>query len=85
MHNDVLLALKVAAKRRHRSTLAREKAQENVLTAHAYRRMQRQLNETTFLAPIDADTTKANIYYIKKKFMRYSPSHASVNHKSVKR
>lgn len=33
--------------------------------------MQRQLNKTKFLTPIDADTTQANIYYIKKRFMRY--------------
>ncbi|EFZ00634.2 alcohol dehydrogenase [Metarhizium robertsii ARSEF 23] len=71
MHNDVLLALEVAARRRHRSTLARDKAQKHVLNAHAYHRMQKQLNKTTFLAPIDADTTKANIYYIKKKFARF--------------
>lgn len=70
MHDDVRQALEVAARRRHRNTLARKEKQKHTLNARGYHRMQVQLNETTFLAPIDADTTKANIYYIKKKLMR---------------
>ncbi|KAF5120859.1 hypothetical protein E5D57_013195 [Metarhizium anisopliae] len=70
LHNDVLQALEVAARRRHRATLARKETRKQALSAHGYHRLQRQLNKKTFLAPIDADTTKANIYYIKKKFMR---------------
>ncbi|KID73434.1 FluG domain-containing protein, partial [Metarhizium brunneum ARSEF 3297] len=71
LHSDVLQALEVAARRRHRATLARKETQKHTLNAHGYHRLQRQLNKKTFLAPIDAETTKANIYYIKKKFMRF--------------
>ncbi|KID96846.1 FluG domain-containing protein, partial [Metarhizium majus ARSEF 297] len=70
LHDDVLQALAVAARRRHRATLARKETRKQALSAHGYHRLQRQLNKKTFLAPVDADTTKANIYYIKKKFMR---------------
>lgn len=70
LHNNVLQALEVAAQRRHRATLARKETRKQALSAHGYHCLQRQLNKKTFLAPIDADTTKANIYYIKKKFIR---------------
>lgn len=30
--------------------------------------MQKQLNRTQFNQPVDADATKANIYYIKRRF-----------------
>lgn len=68
LYLDVQQALEVAARKRHRATLARKEAQRQALSAHGYYRLQRQLNKKTFLAPINADTTKANIYYIKKKF-----------------
>ncbi|KAG8415724.1 hypothetical protein J3459_011848 [Metarhizium acridum] len=69
LHDQVLLALEVAARRRHKATLAPTEHQKHKLDVNGYHRMQREMNETTFLDPIDADTTKANIYYIKKKFI----------------
>lgn len=34
--------------------------------------MQKELNNTKFLQPLDADTTKANIYHIRRRFMRWA-------------
>lgn len=57
----------------HPATLARKEKQKHLISALGYHRMQKQLNEETFLAPIDADTTMANIYYIRKKFKKLEP------------
>jgi hypothetical protein len=78
MHDTVLRTLEVAARRRDRATLARKERQKHTISALGYHRMQRQLNEETFLAPIDADTTTANLYYIRKKFMRCSPQQTAI-------
>ena len=77
MHHDVRTALEVAARRRHRKSLVRKEKQKHKLTTQAYHHMQMQLNEMSFLAPMDADNTKSNIYYVKRKFMRYKSQNAS--------
>ncbi|KAF2191764.1 hypothetical protein K469DRAFT_804577 [Zopfia rhizophila CBS 207.26] len=33
--------------------------------------MRKKLSRTKFIPPLDADTTQANIYYIKKRFIRF--------------
>ena len=70
IHRDLQDALLSAAKRRHRDTARRRDAQANALGADDYQRYQTVFNNTKFIQPVDADTTKANIYYIKKKFAR---------------
>jgi hypothetical protein len=70
LHHEVLHTLRHAAEKRLQATQARKGAQRNRLEARGYHNLQRQLNRTRFLAPTDADTTQANIYYIKKRFMR---------------
>jgi hypothetical protein len=40
------------------------------LSAEDYRLMEVKYNKTPFLQPIDADNTKASIYYARIKFMR---------------
>jgi hypothetical protein len=70
MHRDIADALQRAAKRRHRDTALRNEAQKHALAAEDYHSLQRQLNDTKFIQPLDADTTKSNIYYIKRRFAR---------------
>lgn len=36
-----------------------------------YQTLQQRLNSTQVIQPLDAATTKSNIYYITKRFMRY--------------
>ncbi|KAG5748063.1 hypothetical protein H9Q70_009255 [Fusarium xylarioides] len=74
LHEDVTNALQNAAKRRHADTQRRKEEQRFTLNAQGYRQLRTQLNEKEFLSPLDADTTKANIFYIKKKFMRRKPT-----------
>ncbi|EJP62038.1 FluG domain-containing protein [Beauveria bassiana ARSEF 2860] len=71
IHRDIAEALQRAAKRRHRDTTLRKEAQKNALVAEDYHTLQRQLNSTHFIQPLDAATTKSNIYYIKKRFIRF--------------
>ncbi|EJP61152.1 FluG domain-containing protein [Beauveria bassiana ARSEF 2860] len=71
LHRDIAEALQRAARRRHRDTALRKEAQKNALVAEDYHTLQRQLNSTQFIQPLDAATTKSNIYYIKKRFIRF--------------
>lgn len=71
IHKDIADALQKAAKRRHQNTTLRKEAQKNTLVAKNYHTLQQQLNSTQFIQPLDAATTKSNIYYIKKRFIRY--------------
>ncbi|KAL3952360.1 hypothetical protein ACCO45_012303 [Purpureocillium lilacinum] len=71
IHHDITAALQTAARRRHRQTLVRKEAQSGHLGARGYHDLRKELNETEFLPPVDADTTKANIYYIRKRFESY--------------
>ena len=43
-----------------------------MLSGEEYRLMEVDLNKKQFLQPLDSDNTKANIYYIRQKFMRYA-------------
>ncbi|KAJ3499717.1 hypothetical protein NLG97_g97 [Lecanicillium saksenae] len=71
IHRDIAEALQSAAKRRHRNTALRKEAQKHALMPEDYHTLQRQLNSTEFIQPLDAATTKSNIYYIKKRFTRF--------------
>jgi len=70
IHRDIAAALQTATRSRHRQTLARKETESAHLGARGYHDLRKELNETDFLPPIDADTTKANIYYIRKRFER---------------
>ncbi|KAJ9133697.1 FluG domain-containing protein [Pleurostoma richardsiae] len=71
LHPDVLGALQRAAKRRHRMAAVHKEQQPNEFGAQGYQRMRKKLNKTKFIRPLDADTTKCNIYYIKKRFIGF--------------
>lgn len=76
-HNDILHTLQHAAQKRARDTQARKAAKSQTLGATGYHRMQKHLNKKRFLAPIDSRSTRVNIYYMRRKFMRYSRSYES--------
>ncbi|PQK10238.1 hypothetical protein BB8028_0002g05620 [Beauveria bassiana] len=71
LHPDIAEAVQRAAKRRHRDTALRKEAKKNALVAKQYHTLQSELNSTQFIRPLDADTTKSNIYYIKRRFIRF--------------
>ena len=43
-----------------------------MLSGEDYQMMEVVLNNKQFLQPLDADNTKASIYYIRQKFMKYA-------------
>jgi hypothetical protein len=43
-----------------------------MLSGEDYRLMEVDLDNKQFLQPLDADNTKASIYYIRQKFIRYA-------------
>jgi len=71
IHHEISTTLQQAAENRHRATQARKTAQSRTLGARGYHKLQKQLNKEKFLAPINSRSTQANIYYIKKRFMRF--------------
>lgn len=70
LHQDIDRALQNAAQKWHRKSQLRKEEHQQKLDSTGYQEMRKQLNQTNFLPPLDADNTKANIYYIKKRFMR---------------
>ncbi|KAM7192172.1 Protein of unknown function (DUF3435) domain containing protein [Rhypophila sp. PSN 637] len=70
-HPDVLKSLHDAAKQRHRRTAILHNQLANKPDAQSYHQMRKKLNKEKFIPPLDADNTKCNIYYIKKRFMRF--------------
>ena len=51
------------------SQVQKEKEKEK-LTKEDYQRAREELNKKAFLAPLDADNTKASIYYNRQKWTR---------------
>ncbi len=45
------------------------------LTRDDYKSAREELNNTAFLAPLDADNTKVAIYYTRQKWERYGNQH----------
>ncbi|KAM7189730.1 Protein of unknown function (DUF3435) domain containing protein [Rhypophila sp. PSN 637] len=71
LHPGVLKSLHDAAKQRHRRTAILHDQLAKKPDAQSYQQMRKKLNEEKFISPLDADNTKCNIYYIKKRFMRF--------------
>ena len=46
--------------------------EKKVLDGEGYRYIKADLNNEKFLQPVNAEDTKANIYYIRQKFTRYT-------------
>jgi hypothetical protein len=43
-----------------------------MLAEKDYQRIKVDLKKKQFLQPLDSDNTKANIYYIRQKFIKYA-------------
>jgi hypothetical protein len=70
---DALDALTSIVKRRIEGSRVLKEKEKTKLTCEDYRQMRTDLNKQQFILPVDSDNTKASIYYIKQKFIRYSP------------
>jgi hypothetical protein len=65
----VLNKLTSFANRRFES--CRVEKQKKDASGADYQELRAELNKKKFLAPLDSDNTRASIYYIKMKFIRY--------------
>jgi hypothetical protein len=70
---DTLDALTSIVKRRIKGSRVLKEKEKTKLTCEDYRQMRTDLNKQQFILPLDSNNTKASIYYIKQKFIRYSP------------
>jgi len=61
----------VLKKRIDAKRILRER-EKKMLNAEEYEMMEVKYNNKPFLQPVDADDTKASIYYIRQKFTRYA-------------
>ena len=69
---DTLKTLQNVLKRRVDGNRILKEREKMMLSGEDYRRMRVDLNNTQFLQPLDSDNTKASIYYIRQKFIRYT-------------
>ena len=69
---DTLKTLQNVLKRRIDSNRILKEREKQMLSGEDYRLMEVDLNNKQFLQPLDADNTKASIYYIRQKFIRYT-------------
>jgi hypothetical protein len=73
---DALDNLTSVVKRRIEGNRVLKEREKTKLTCEDYRQMRTDLNKQQFILPLDSDNTKASIYYIKQKFIRYSSFHS---------
>jgi hypothetical protein len=69
---DTINALQNVLKRRIDTNRIIKEREKKMLSGEDYRLMEIELNNEQFLQPLDADNTKASIYYIRQKFIRYA-------------
>jgi hypothetical protein len=69
---DTINTLQNVLKRRIDTNRILKEREKNMLSGDDYRLMEVNLNNKQFLQPLDADNTKASIYYIRQKFIRYA-------------
>ncbi|KAF5616442.1 hypothetical protein F25303_13524 [Fusarium sp. NRRL 25303] len=70
-HQDVSRAMQDAARKYHRRSRILEDKYRRRPSPGEYERMAQTLNQTRFIPPLDSGNTKANLYYIRRKFERY--------------
>lgn len=61
----------VLKKRTNANRILKEREKE-ILSGEGYDRMEADLDNTPFLQPIDAEDTRASIYYVRQKWMKYA-------------
>ena len=69
---DSLDALTSVVKRRIEGNRVLKVREKSKLTCEGYRQIRTDLNKEHFILLLDSDNTKASIYYIKRKYIRYS-------------
>ena len=69
---DTINTLQNVLKRRINTNRILKEREKNMLSRDDYQLMEVNLNTKQFLQPLDADNTKASIYYIRQKFIRYA-------------
>lgn len=67
-----LKALQNILKKRTNTNRILKEREKKVLNGEGYRHIEADLNNEKFLQPVDAEDTKASIYYIRQKFTRYA-------------
>lgn len=70
--NDTFKTLHNVLNKRLNTNQILKEREKTVYTTTDYQRKRAELNRTTFLQPLDADNSKASIYYIRRKLTRYS-------------
>jgi hypothetical protein len=68
---DTLKTIRNALKKHIDTNRILKEREKKELSGEDYRLMEVDLNNKPFLAPIDADNTKASVYYIRQKYIRY--------------
>src|SRR4051812_19202516 len=68
---DTLKTLQNVLKKRVDANRILKEREKQQLSAEEYRLMEIKHNKKPFLQPTDAENTKASIYYIRQKFIRY--------------
>lgn len=71
---DTPKTLQNVLRRRNDNNKILKERKEKMLSGEDYRLLRVDLNNTQFLQPLDAENTKASIYYIRQKFIRYVKS-----------
>jgi hypothetical protein len=71
---DTLKTLQNVLRRRNDNNKILKERKKKILSGEDYRLLRVDLNNTQFLQPLDAENTKASIYYIRQKFIRYVKS-----------
>jgi len=69
---ETLKAMENVLKRRRDTSRILKEKEKQMLSGEDYQHMEVDLNKKQFLQPLDSDNTKANIYYIRQKFIRYT-------------
>lgn len=62
----------VLKKRTHANRVLKER-EKQMPNGEDYDQMEANLDNKPFLQPVDAEDTKANIYYVRQKWMKYAP------------
>ncbi len=61
----------VLKKRTDANRILKER-EKQMLSGEDYQRMEVGLDNKPFLQPLDSENTKASIYYVRRKFMKYT-------------
>jgi hypothetical protein len=67
---ETLKTIQHVLKRRRDTDRILKEREKKMLSGEDYRLIEVNLNKKQFLQPPDSDNTKANIYYIRRKFIK---------------